>query len=173
MIPLHFWVSIPVSIKGLTFSKSRSRSWLQDWHFQSLNLDLEKGIGILKVSISISIYKFRSRSSLKTQAGLKVLISSTHFTVELKLQLEWRQKKNRDIKDKNMLQKILLILLKHILIQVLPWSQLHSLCGAHYPLKTLFFLNIILQRFFVIVHLWYEPRWWAAAIFIFIYILYI
>ena len=78
VIPLHFWVSISVSIKGLTFSKSRSRSWLHDWHFQSLDLDLEKGIGILKVSISISIYKFRSRSSLKTQAGLKDLTSSTH-----------------------------------------------------------------------------------------------
>ena len=35
---------------------------LRDWHFQCLNLDLDKRIGILKVSILILIAKTESRS---------------------------------------------------------------------------------------------------------------
>jgi len=39
---------------GLAFWKSRSQSRKRDWHFESLDPSLEKGIKVLKVSIPVS-----------------------------------------------------------------------------------------------------------------------
>ena len=83
VVPLHFWVSIPLSKKGLVIWKSRSQSRKRDWRFESLDPSLEKGIKALKILRSVFPEKLNKTIKFGVENLDPSLDHCTQWTLEL------------------------------------------------------------------------------------------